>query len=303
MKPSALNRRDFLKLGLVTGSTVAVSGLDLFAAEPGKVDVWVIHGSDPAVMMRKALAVISENGGFGENVKTLALKVNAAWARKPEEGANTHPVLVSEFIKGCRESGVENVIVPELPCDQSSKAFVMSGIADAVKDAGGKMIDLSSTRKSFTEVTIPGGKKLKTSKVAREFLDADCIVNMPVAKHHGGAGLTIAMKNWMGAAEERKSWHTNDMPQCIADFSTFIKPRWTIVDATRIMVDKGPKGPGQLKHPNLLVVSRDQVAADAYVCAKIFEWPLERAPYIEIAAAMKIGVADLDGMSVHSMEA
>jgi uncharacterized protein (DUF362 family) len=291
MNPPSLNRRDFLKLGLTTGTTVAVSGIDLFATEPPRTDVWVIHGTDPAAMMRKALAVIKENGGFGENVTTLALKVNAAWARKPEEGANTHPTLVSEFIKGCKESGVANVIVPEYSCDPSSKSFVMSGIADAVKEGGGKMIDLASK------------KKLTTSKVAKEFLDADCVVNMPVAKHHGGAGLTIAMKNWMGATEERKEWHKNDMPQCIADFSSFLKPRWTIVDAIRIMIDKGPKGPGTLKHPNLLVVSRDQVAADAYTCAKIFEWPYSKAPYIEIAAAMKTGVADLDAMSIHTLEA
>ena len=89
---------------------------------------------------------------------------------------------------------------------------------------------------------------------------------MPVAKHHGGATLTISMKNWMGAVDNntRRSWHRDGLHQCIADFSTYLKPHLVIVDATRIMLDHGPQGPGKLAHPHEIIFSTDPAAADAY---------------------------------------
>lgn len=95
-------------------------------------------------------------------------------------------------------------------------------------------------------------------EVSKYFTSPDIsVVNMPVAKHHGGAGLTIAMKNWMGAVKDRGWWHKNNLHQCIADISTLIKPQWTIIDASRIMMDSGPQGPAkELKKPNMIIISK-----------------------------------------------
>lgn len=291
-------RRKFVA---TTGAATAATVLSAQAAAP-KTDVWVIHGRDKTKLMQAALKVIGENGGFGRNVKRLTLKVNAAWARTPEQGANTHPELVDVFIAGAKKSGVKEVLVPENPCSRAAQSFKRSGIEAVCKKHKIKMIDLKGNKKSYREVAIPGGVKLRKTKVAAEYLDTDCIVNIPVAKHHSGPKLSMAMKNWMGIVEDRREWHQLDLPQCIADFCTFIKPDWTIIDATRCMLDNGPQGPTEnMIYPDLLIVSKDQVAADTYAATLFHDDPLT-VQYIRIAGEMGTGQNDLKKMNIHKLE-
>lgn len=300
-----ITRRDALKLGLAGGACLLAGGLDLFAAEEAaaKSDVWVIHGSDKAKLMQRALQLIQENGGFGHAVNKLALKVNAAWARTPSQGANTHPELVESFLKGCRGFGISNVSVPEFPCDSAKEAFTKSGIYEAVGAAGFKITEIGGRSKNFAPTEVPKGKSLQNVAVVDDFLNADAIVNMPVCKSHGGAGLSLGMKNWMGSIQDRGWWHKNQLHQCIADFATIVKPTWTIIDATRVMMDKGPKGPSDnTKTPDLLILSKDQLAADAYAAIE-FWGSTGKARYIGIAAEMGLGAASLDKMNVRKLEA
>lgn len=301
--PEVATRRSFVKIG-IAGTTVAVASgpVSKAAAEEGKVDVWVLHGTDNRKLMQQAMDVIQKNGGFGKDVKTVALKVNAAWARTPEEGANTHPDLVDVFIEGAKKAGVKEILIPEHGCNSAKIAFKRSGIEPVAKAHKCKMIDLKKRQKSFREVQIPEGRKLKSAEVAGEFLDADAVVNMPVAKHHSGATLTMAMKNWMGAIKDRRYWHRTDLHQCIADFSTFMKPAWTIIDATRCIMDSGPQGPAKvLKVPNLLILSKDQVAADAYASSIFHDSPYA-VKYLKLAEEMGIGVVDQARMNIHKIE-
>lgn len=299
---SEITRRDFIKAGLLTGAALTLAPSVLFAEEATpKTDVWVIHGTDKKKMIDKCMEIIQANGSFGKNVKTLALKVNSGWARTPEEGANTHPELVDAFLKACKNSGVQKIVMPENPCDAAKDSFVRSGIFDVAQKNGVDMIDLGTNRKFYRKVTIPKGISLKNAEVAEQFLDSDVVVNMPVAKHHGAATLTIAMKNWMGAVRDRRSWHGQNMHQCIADFCTFMKPSWTIIDATRTMMNSGPKGPGRLQYPDLLIVSKDQVAADAFASTLFHDSPY-KVKYLQIAEEMGIGTVDLKKMNIHRLE-
>lgn len=298
--PNAFTRREFIRTGIL-GLTALGLTPTLFAADNG-VEVWMIHGDDKAKLMRHAMGIIDANGGFGRGAKSLALKVNAAWAREPETGANTHPELVAEFIQGCRAAGISDIVLPEHPCVRADQSFTRSGILDAAESNGATMVDLGG--KDYADVSLPKAKSLQRAKVARQFLDADVVVNMPVAKHHGGATLTISMKNWMGAVEDRGFWHRNDLHQCIADFSTFMKPRWAVVDATRIMKSRGPQGPTRdMAHPDLLIVSRDQVAADTVAATLFHDDPLQAVKYLDFAREMGIGETRLDRITIHKIEA
>ncbi len=298
---NGISRRDFIRTGLI-GATVLAVRPTAFAQTPS-AEVWMIHGENKEKLMASCLQIIGENGGFGRNIKTLALKVNSAWPRTPEQGANTHPTLVSGFIQGAREHGVSNIVVPEHPCVRAEHSFTRSGILEAVKKSGAEMIDLGAHKEHFVDMKLPKGKSLTQAHVAKQFLQADAIVNMPVAKHHGGARLTMSMKNWMGAVKDRGYWHRNDLHQCIADFGTLIKPDWAIVDATRIMMSRGPQGPSRdMKTPNLLIVSKDQVAADAVASTLFVDDPKEIG-YLKYAASRNIGTADLDQITIHKVEA
>lgn len=254
------SRRQFLEAAAFSSAALSLglTSSARAAAPATQPEVWVIHSPDARTLAVKALEIIGAHGGLGQGATTLTLKVNAAWARSPETGANTHPVLAETFLKGCRDFGIRTIRMPEHPCHRAEPAFGRSGLQDAAKAADTKLTDLSENRKAFTTVEIPGGKTLTEARVARDVLDTDVLINLPVAKHHGGATLSMAMKNWMGVVEDRGFWHRNNLHQCIADFATFIRPRWTVIDATRIMLDNGPQGPTRnMKTPNLVIVSRD----------------------------------------------
>ena len=298
-----LSRRDFLKLSVAGALAMALPGRRLFGAEQAEAtDVWVLHGKDKKALMTRCMEIIFDNGGYGKKARKVALKVNAAWTRTPVQGANTHPDLVDVFIAESLGSGIKEVVIPEHPCRPARESFPRSGILQVAEKHKQKMVDLKTDTSSFREVELPKAKKLLKAKVSALYLDADALVNIPVAKHHSGAKLTMAMKNWMGAVQDRRFWHRNDLHQCIADFSTFIRPTWTVIDATRTMMDRGPQGPTKnMKTPDLLVLSRDQVAADAYA-STLFHDSINAVKYLRIARDSKIGQTDITKMNVRKVE-
>jgi uncharacterized protein (DUF362 family) len=296
-----LSRREFVKAGAIGSAALAAGSSPLFAEDSPKTDVWVFKGPDNKALMEKCMETIFANGGFGPDAKKVALKVNAGWERTPEQAANTHPELVDVFLEKALASGVK-VVMPEMSCHRADKAFPASGLQAVADKHKVKMIDLKTNKGSFVDVEIPGGKILKKERVAREFLESDAVVNMPVAKHHSGGKLTICMKNWMGAAEGRGQWHKEGLHQCIADFSTFMKPTWAIVDATRCMTTGGPQGPSEnMIYPQQVILSKDQVAADTVAALLFHSDPCAVVNYLAIARDMGIGETNVRKMNIHKI--
>lgn len=286
-----LSRRRF-----ITGLAAAVGGACLPRfAWPDSTDEFaatlvVARGRDPA---RLLAAGIERMGGWSRFVKSghpVTLKPNAAWSSLPEQGGNTTPELVEACIRQCLAAGASAVVLPEKSCSPSKTAFERSGIGAAAARAGGRLYAPES--KDFKSVTIPRGITLKQADVVRDVLETPCLINMPVAKSHGGATLTLSMKNWMGSVADRGAWHRGGLHQCIADFSTFIKPHLIVIDALRIMVTRGPQGPGDLQHPNELILGTDPVAADAYAATLFGKQPFD-VRHIQLAHEMGVGCGDL----------
>lgn len=294
-----ITRRDFLKTSLA-GAVAATFGGSVLAEEPAGSEVIVVHGADAAAMLAAGVERLGGWSAFVKKGKKVTLKVNAAWANPPEHGSNTSPELVEACVKACLGAGAGEVVLPENPCSPPEQAFEMSGIARAVKSAGGRMISLRDDR-LFKHVELPGAKTLKQADVAVDVLETACLINMPVAKHHGSAGLSLSMKNWMGSIKDRGFWHSKGLHQCIADFSTLVRPNLVIIDALRIMLDSGPRGPGKLEHPGLLILSRDPVAADAY-SATLFRKEPSDIHHIRLAGEMNIGCADVSRIKVTRLD-
>jgi len=152
----------------------------------------------------------------------------------------------------------------------------------------------------FRDVTIPGGKQLKQAKVHELVLNSDVFINIPVLKHHGGAQITISMKNLMGIVWDRRYWHRNDLQQCIADMCTYRKPDLNIVDAYRVMMQNGPRGVSEddIVLMKSLIVSPDMVAADT-AAARLFGATPAQIGHIRIAHEMGIGNMELENQSIH----
>ena len=296
----AMPRRDFLKKAAVAAAAMAVSPRRLLASEEGiAARIAVVSGTDVAGMMAAGIRELGGWAAFVPHGGKVVVKPNAAWASLPEQGGNTHPALVDQVLRGCQAAGAESVIMPEKPCSPAKVSFEMSGIAAVARKAGVRFYAPQDDA-DFTEVDIPRGRVLRKAEVIRDILECDCLINMPVAKTHSGAILTLGMKNWMGVVRDRGVWHRSGLHQCIADFSTRLRPKLVIVDATRIMVTNGPRGPGRLETPNQIIFGTDPVAVDA-CAATLFQKEPFAIPYIRMAHDLGIGCGDLARIEVQRL--
>ena len=296
-----IKRRTFIKAGAAAVAGAATLPGAVMAAEPAATVV-VVHGTDIAKMVEAGIAKMGGWDKFFKPGGKVALKPNLAWKSTPEQGGNTHPDILRAVVLAAEARKVEKITIPENTCHPEKETFETSGANGALKGTGAKLY--RPKRGDFTAVSVPKGKVCQEAKVSRDLVEADCLVNMPVAKHHGGATLSLSMKNWMGAVDNstRRAWHRNGLHQCIADFSTYLKPTLIVIDATRIMLDHGPQGPGKLAHPNEIIFATDPVAADTYA-ASLFGKKPDDVPHIKIAAELGVGCADLAKIKVERVEA
>ena len=184
-------------------------------------------------------------------------------------------------------------------CDNWNRCYSNSGIESAVKDAKGKIVS-GASESYYQDVSVKQGKKLKKAKVHELILESDVFINVPILKHHSSADLTIGMKNLMGIVWDRGYWHSNNLHQCISDFTSFRKPDLTVVDAYYVMKKNGPRGVSKddVLTMKSQIISTDIVAADA-AAAKLFGSDPNKIDYIRIADEMKIGTMDLDKLSIY----
>ena len=297
-----IKRRTFLKAGTAAAVGSFCATPASASAESTAPVVIVVHGTDPKKMVEAGIAKMGGWDKFFKPGDKVALKPNLAWNSTPEQGGNTHPDILRAVIKGAEACKVKQILIPENTCQPEKMTFKVSGANDAIEGTSAKLYRPKPA--DYKEVDVPKGKICQQAKVTRDLIEADCLVNMPVAKHHGGATLSLSMKNWMGAVDNstRRAWHRNGLHQCIADFSTFLKPHLIVIDATRIMLDNGPQGPGKLAHPHEIIFATDPVAADTYA-ATLFGKKPKDVLHIELAAKLGVGCADIDKIKVERVEA
>jgi uncharacterized protein (DUF362 family) len=265
-----MKRREFLKATLA--ATGAALTFDSLWANPqtqklaieSTPDMVAIKGGEPGQMLREALKTLGGIEKYVTKGQNVVIKPNIGWDRKPEFAADTNPELVGELVKQCLAAGARKVTVFDHTCDNWQRCYNNSGIKKAVEDAGGVMAPGNDSN-YYKEVKLPKAVKLKSVKIHQALLEADVWFNVPILKHHDGARMSIAMKNYMGIVDDRPHFHSNDLQQCIADVCTWDKkPALNIIDAYRCLLRNGPQGRSVSDAYSMkaLIISKDIVAAD-----------------------------------------
>lgn len=293
--------------GLAAGLCSLISPPQLSAAaseNPAAAypDLVAVQGNDAAAALDKGLAALGGMQRFVKPGQTVLIKPNMGWAVAPEGGANTNPLLVKRLVELCKQAGAKKVTCFDNPCDHWQSAYRDSGIEQAAK-AAGAVVAPPHSESYYQAVHIPGGKILQQAKVHELYMEADAIINVPVLKHHGGAGLSSAMKNLMGVVWDRHVYHGSGLDQCIADFTLFPKrPTLNVVDASRVMLSGGPRGrrDSQFKVLDMLILSPDIVAADVASALSFGAKPAD-FHYIGMGAALGVGKGSLDGLDVRRL--
>jgi len=258
-----ITRRRFLKS---TGAGIALGliGKPVFSEEKSDYDL-VVTGGDPAGATRRALDVLGGISRFVKKGQRVVLKPNMSFARPPESGCNTHPLVVATVAQACMDAGARQVLVLDHTLQRSELCLERSGIAEACRSIRGVHVMALQEKKFYREVQIPHGKLLDRAEVMKEVLESQVLINLPTAKSHSATGVSLGMKGLMGLIWDRWSFHSQyNINQALADLATVIKPQLTVLDATRALTSGGPGGPGEVKDTNLIIAGTDPVAVDSY---------------------------------------
>ncbi len=228
----------------------------------------------------------------------MLVKPNIGWDRKPEEAANTNPELVGAIVKACVGEGAAKVYVFDNTCNQWKACYANSGIERAVTENGGVVMPGNDER-NYRKVSLKKAKILKEAEVHELFLDADVVIDVPIVKHHAGARMTAAMKNWMGVIRDRRFWHRAGLQECIAEFNEVRRPDLVVIDAWRIMTQNGPRGlsTNDVVEKRMQVLATDIVAADASA-AKILGLEPADVKHVPLAESMGFGSTALEKMNI-----
>jgi uncharacterized protein (DUF362 family) len=219
-----------------------------------------------------------------------------------EYAATTNPWVVGTLVKVCLEAGARQVRVFDQPFGSGpEEAYRRSGIQEQVEAAGGKMELMPAFK--FVKTDIPQGKDLKAWDLYEDALKADVLIDVPIAKHHSMARLTLGMKNLMGLILNRSSMHSN-LGQRLADLASRFRPTLTVVDAVRILVAHGPTGGNlaDVKKLDTVIISPDIVAADSYA-ASLFGLRPEDLAYVRAGTEMGLGRSDLANLKIEEVAA
>jgi uncharacterized protein (DUF362 family) len=258
----------------------------------------VARGPSPAALVEAALGAIGGIARFVKPGQNVIIKPNICNASHGFEYASTtNPEVVAALVTLCLGAGARRVKVMDSPFSGTPEAaYRVSGIADAVQAAGGEMEVMASFK--FEEVELPLGLDLRRLSIYQEALDADVLINVPIAKHHSMAGLTLGMKNLMGLITNRPIIHAN-FGQRLPDLASLLAPDLTVIDAVRILVDHGPTGGNldDVRLTNTVIASHDLVAADAYATS-LFGLAPEQIAHIVGGAKMGLGTMDLRAVEV-----
>jgi len=289
-----MNRRDFIKgaaaaglalkfgPGPLRGQAASIAAAPVLAA---------VEGESPAAITKEAIALLGGMGKFVGRGDKVVIKPNIGWDRTPEMAACTNPEVVKTLVEMVLEAGAKKAVVIDNTTNQAKRCYVRSGIQEAVKQAGGDMLFVDDYRVKKADLK---GVWLKDWEVLLDVVEADKVINVPIAKHHSLCRLTLGMKNWLGAIGGARNQLHQGLERAVVDLSAFFKPRLTVLDAYRILVRNGPQG-GRVSDTELrktVVAGTDPVAVDA-MAATFFSVAPRELPYLGLARERGLGEFDL----------
>ena len=261
-------------------------------------DLVVAHNGEPEQLVRQAIAAMGGMEKYVSKGADVIIKPNVCVDfRTYEWAATTNPWVVGELVRMSYEAGASKVRVMDQTWKRGmTEAYLMSGITEQVEMAGGEMVWMPLEK--FIPTELPLGRDLKTLDIYEDILNADVWINVPIAKHHMNAKLTLAMKNLMGLIADRPIIHEN-FGQRIADMASAFKPTLNVMDAVRVMMKNGPMGfaLSDVKKMDTVIVSQDMVAIDSYA-TRLFDMKPEDLDYVVCAAEMDLGRSDVENLRI-----
>jgi uncharacterized protein (DUF362 family) len=257
----------------------------------------IVRGSSRSETLELALKSIGGIDAFIKKGDRVLLKVNAAFASPPMLCATTHPDIVAAITRLCFKAGAAAVTITDNPINDPASCFRLSGIEQAARSAGAAV--LFPQKEFFKPFSLEKAKLIRNWPVLYEPLSRiDKIIGTAPVKDHHRSGASMIMKNWYGLLGGRRNIFHQDIHTIITELAMMIKPTLVILDGNTTMMNNGPTGGSlsDLKETHTMIVSTDQVAADAFG-ATLLDKTVDELAFIKKAEAMNLGTADFQSLN------
>jgi uncharacterized protein (DUF362 family) len=250
----------------------------------------------PEQLVRRAVDAMGGMGKFVSRGDVVVIKPNIGWDRMPIHAANTNPDVVGAVVRLAFEAGAKKVVVADGSCNDPNRCFQRSGIWRAAYELGADVVLPQEHR--FRSMRLKGDV-LDEWPIFTTLVDADKVINVPIAKHHNLAKYTAAMKNWYGVLGGRRNRLHQNIDTSIADLATFMRPSLVVVDAWRVLMRNGPQGGNidDAKDMHTVFATVDQVAADSFGCTLIGQ-KAENLPYLAMGEKRGLGTTHWESLRV-----
>ena len=218
-------------------------------------------------------------------------------------GVVTNPKLVREVV-GLLRDGAEEVVVGEsngfnYPCQT---AFEKTGVEAAVKEAGGRVVNLSEDK--LVKVKTENGVVLKELLLPKTVLDADAVVDLALMKTHEFTAYSGAIKNLFGCVPSNKRIYLHPyLSEVFFNLYVILKPRLTVMDA-RVAVEGNGPTKGKPVKMHLMLTSNNALATDI-IASKIMGLNLKEISYLNYISK-RTGLTEqyisLEGLKVSEVQ-
>lgn len=274
-----ITRRKFIEksgvMSVAAASALTFPGLNSCSLFENSADIAVIQGKNYFENTIKAMEQIGGMKKFVPSGSKVGLLINSDF---DVHGAFVNPDISIAAIKMITDAGAAEITLIQVVKEeywQRSKYFEKyKEMLSTLNQVKSNAFPAEFNEEDFIRFeNIDGAISLKNTEVAKKWLDCDVFVNVPISKHHMTTLLTGALKNIMGVStrEANITFHLgsgerNDpdyIAQCIVDQNMLKKTNLCIVDATEVIIDNGPSGPGTIETPAKIVAGTDIVAIDA----------------------------------------
>ena len=307
-----VTRRESIKKLLKISGSLALTGvmtwpfqksISAWAGSTHKKFIIEGIGQHPEYSVRALARKVFEAAGgiqrFVSKQDVVVIKPNISWARFPELAATTNPEVLEAVVELCQDAGAKKVRIADHTIHDARRCFAITGAGMVAKKTGA---DLIYPRSSLMRNMKLRGHHLDVWPVFLPLVEADKVINLPVAKVHSLSGLTLGMKNWIGAVGGRRSALHQDIHQTIVDLAQFFNPTITLIDATRIMIANGPSGGSRsdVAVSNRLILSDDPVAADAKA-ARLFNLQPLDIGFIKLGEKWGLGTTEFQTLRQHKV--
>ena len=300
-----MKRREFIKTGAAALAS-SLLPLNAVVGDGGGSVVWEVKGPQPAAVeaLFAALGGLEKIMPMDPARAVVLLKPNICLPHSAAMATTTSPELVDALCGFLGVRGVGRIIV----ADHTLKGhgFERMELMKRIQRHPNAKALLINERRWFQPVQV-GGQVLETVERLKMLKRVDLLINLPIAKHHSATQVSLATKNLMGLIWDRTAFHTQlDLAQAIGDLALAVRPHLNIVDASRVLLDGGPTGPGPVVEENRLFASSDIVAVDAVVASRYDfgrkSLSPQEIPHLQSAFQNRVGEIDLEKIKVEKID-